>query len=50
MFLIIAFVGIQFVPTSRNISPAFGAALMSISTIIAAGNAQLLKGSMKTKN
>src|SRR5690625_4689384 len=26
------------------------AALMSISTIIAAGNAQLLKGSMKTKN
>ncbi len=32
------------------ISPAFGAALMSISTIIAAGNAQLLKGSMKTKN
>lgn len=32
------------------ISPAFGAALMSISTIIAAANAQLLKRSMKTKN
>lgn len=30
------------------ISPAFGAALMSISTIIAAGNAQLLKRSMKS--
>lgn len=32
------------------ISPAFGAALMSISTIIAAANAQLLKRSMKTEN
>ena len=30
------------------ISPAFGAALMSISTIIAAANAQLLKRSMKS--
>ena len=29
------------------ISPAFGAALMSISTIICAVNAQLLKGSMR---
>ncbi|WP_139855665.1 heavy metal translocating P-type ATPase [Aequorivita sinensis] len=31
------------------ISPAFGAALMSISTIIAAANAQLLKRSMKSE-
>ena len=31
------------------ISPAFGAALMSISTIICAVNAQLLKGSLKSK-
>ena len=31
------------------ISPAFGAALMSISTIICALNAQLLKGSMATQ-
>lgn len=31
------------------ISPAFGAALMSISTIICAVNAQLLKGSLKFK-
>ncbi|MCB0536316.1 MAG: copper-translocating P-type ATPase [Bacteroidetes bacterium] len=35
-----------FVP-GLMISPAFGAALMSISTIICAVNAQLLKGSMK---
>lgn len=32
------------------ISPAFGAALMSVSTIIAAANAQLLKRSMKSEN
>ena len=32
------------------ISPAFGAALMSISTIICAVNAQLLKGNLKTKS
>lgn len=32
------------------ISPAFGAALMSISTIICAINAQLLKGNLKTKS
>lgn len=31
------------------ISPALGAALMSISTIIAAANAQLLKGSLKSE-
>jgi len=32
------------------ISPAFGAALMSISTIICAFNAQLLKGELQSKN
>ena len=37
-----------FVP-GLMISPAFGAALMSISTIICAINAQLLKGSLKSK-